>query len=239
MTTRICCLADIHGFLDKIDVPLADVLVIAGDITMMGTIEQITTFNKDLGYLPHKYKLVAAGNHDFLFEKSPSLAKSLITNGIYLQDEEIVINGIKFYLSPASPTFGCWAFNYDRGEEIRRVWRRIPDNCDILITHGPAMGILDEVTRDLGIYWEPDGEGNQRDFGYKIEHVGCQDLLNKIKEVKPLIHCYGHIHKHGGQVIKEGKTSFINASICNERYQPVNKPVVLEIQNKTVKIIND
>jgi Icc-related predicted phosphoesterase len=83
-------------------------------------------------------------------------------------------------------------------------------DTDVLITHGPAHGI-----RDLAIY----GNSNQ----------GCTSLrMYVLEKIKPALHVFGHIHHaHGGAIIKD--TLFVNASICNESYQPANKPIIIEL----------
>jgi len=111
---------------------------------------------------------------------------------IYLNDTGTTIEGLKIWGSPVQPEFFNWAFNRERGEDICKHWDLIPDDTDILITHGPAFGILDRVL-----------EG---------EYVGCSDLLKKIKQIKPKIHAFGHIHEAYGQCEEDG-TTFINA--CN------------------------
>ena len=80
-------------------IPDADVLVHAGDISLRGRRKEIEAFNEWLGTLPHKYKIVISGNHDFEFEDNKN-AREIMTNAIYLQDESVVIEGIKFYGSP-------------------------------------------------------------------------------------------------------------------------------------------
>lgn len=208
--------------LDRIAVPDGDVLVHAGDLTMRGQLEELTKFNQDLGQLPHKHKLICAGNHDFLFEREPSLARSLITNGTYLQDEEIIIEGKKFYLSPWQPWFYDWAFNLQRGADIQKKWDLIPTDTDVLVTHGPPYGILDEVQ-------DQDWDGEMADSALtKRVHVGCSNLKKVINQIKPKLHVFGHIHTGYG-VVKTEHTTFVNAAICTEQYKPTRKPIVIEL----------
>lgn len=232
---RIVCISDTHNRLDEVNVPDGDVLIHAGDATMGGKLKELTKFNFDLGKLSHKYKFICAGNHDWLFEKEPSFARSLITNGTYLQDQEIIVDGVKFYLSPHQPVFYNWAFNLKRGAQLRQKWMLIPQDTDVLVTHGPPLGFGDTVTRDMGINWES-GEGN--DFGYRTEHVGCADLAEIIEKVKPKIHVFGHIHVAYGVYYGE-HTMYVNASICDEKYYPSNKPIVIDFdeKNRTVKTV--
>ncbi|HNC99840.1 MAG TPA: metallophosphoesterase, partial [Myxococcota bacterium] len=110
--------------------------------------------------------------------------------------------------SPWQPRFFDWAFNLDRGEPLRRVWQKIPDGIDILVTHGPPKGILDRVQRG--------GE------------VGCEELREALRRVRPRLHVFGHIHEAYGQLHLDG-THFVNAASCNLDYRPVNPPVVVEL----------
>lgn len=198
----------------------ADAILHAGDISMGGTEYEIDKFLKWYSQLPYKYKIVIPGNHDKLFEFQKGIAQELIKKYpeiIYLESQEVVIDGVKIYGEPRQPRFGHgWAFNVDRGEKIKQFWDMIPDDVDILITHGPPYDILD-MTMHGGV-------------------VGCVDLLNRVKELKNLkIHVFGHIHEDSGHVEKDG-VHFVNASVLNLRYQLQNLPKVFEIdENKNVK----
>lgn len=205
---RIVCISDTHSRHKKIKVTDGDILVHAGDMSGRGEEWEIKNFNKWLGELPHKHKIVIAGNHDFYFENLPKTARKLITNAIYLEDEELVIDGIKLYGSPWQPFFYNWAFNIRRGK-LFRVWERIPDDVNVLITHGPPYKILD-LTEDK-------------------REVGCEELLARIDNLKKLkLHIFGHIHEGYGKV-KRGNTLFVNASSCNLNYEPINPPIVVNI----------
>ena len=180
-------------------IPDGDILIHAGDITAIGEKEIVTDFNKWLGKLPHKYKIVIAGNHDFCFENEHFQAETILTNAIYLKNSGTEIEGLKIWgspISPISPKFGSdWAFSVERGPEIRKYWQQIPIDTDILITHCPPFGILDK-----------------NGFG-SLE--GCKDLLDIIQnQVKPRFHIFGHIHEAYGQV-QIGQTTFINASMVD------------------------
>jgi len=139
---KIVCLADTHGMHSKLEVPYGDVLIHAGDFCGMGRSLEVIAFNEWLGTLPHPAKIVIAGNHDRPFERDPS-ARAFLTNAIYLQDSEVTVAGIRFYGIPWQPAFCNWAFNLQRGEELKRKWDIIPNGIDILITHGPPHKIGD------------------------------------------------------------------------------------------------
>ena len=130
-----------------------------------------------------------------------------LTHAAYLQDESLHVGGVHFYGSPWQPWFCDWAFNLERGEALGQVWARIPETTDVLVTHGPPLGYLDRTRSG--------------------EQVGCADLLERVKEVKPSLHLYGHIHEGYGTARSES-TLFVNASNCTVRYEPLNPPIVLQ-----------
>lgn len=207
---RLVVISDTHTHHDAIEIPAGDVLVHAGDFTRRGSFDDLVTFDAFLERLPHVHKIVIAGNHDFCFEEHPERSRSLLTNAIYLQDEAVEIDGVKFYGSPWQPRFCDWAFNLDRGAQLREKWDRIPQETDVLITHGPPLGHGDRVAH-----------GGQ--------HVGCEDLLDAIRRVQPRLHLFGHIHEDAG-ITREGTTTCVNASICDIKYRPTQLPHVLEVE---------
>lgn len=205
---RIVCISDSHSSHKDVIVPDGDILLHAGDSTYVGDISEITKFNEWLGSLPHKNKIIIAGNHDWLFQTNPVLATSLITNAIYLEDDFCEVMGLKIYGSPWQPWFFDWAFNLERGKEIAEKWTLIPEDTDILITHGPPYSILDETPRG--------------------EMVGCEELFKVVQRIKPELHVFGHIHHSYGH-LKKFDVDFVNACVCNEAYEPVNAPIIVDL----------
>ena len=194
-----------------------DVLVHAGDISMMGKTGEIKSFLDWFSNVDYTHKIFIAGNHDWGFELVSDIAPEYKEKNVhYLFDSEVTIEGVKFYGSPWQPEFFSWAFNLPRGEKLAEKWKMIPGNTDVLITHGPAKGMLD---------YTPGGE-----------EVGCQDLFHRIMEVQPKIHVCGHIHWAYGQKNFFG-VEFLNASVLNERYQHENKPISLEFDIDEKKIV--
>lgn len=187
-----------------------DIIVCCGDITGMGGVEELRKFAAWYGALPFTHKLLVAGNHDFILEQTPSLARRILKNTgiIYLENKETVIDGLKFYGSPVSSHFNNWAFNKKHGLEIKQYWDKIPLDTDILITHSPPLGILDGNSEGL--------------------HLGCDMLRDTVRNIKPTIHAFGHIHEGYGTLSKDG-TYYINAALLNEKYQPVHKPISVSI----------
>lgn len=203
-------ISDLHNKYKYIQIPECDFLICSGDVSSMGYEYEIINFISWYRKQQARYKIFIAGNHDWLFEKYRTIAKSLIPDDIiYLEDEAIEIEGFKFYGTPVQLEFCNWAFNRTE-ESLARYWEQIPDDTDILITHSPPFGILDVV------------EG-------RTVNLGSPSLYDTvINRVKPKIHVFGHIHSsHGVKKIED--TLFINASILDERYQITYEPIVVEI----------
>jgi Icc-related predicted phosphoesterase len=208
MSLSVCCISDTHCLHRRLILPQADILIVAGDITNKGEIHKLSDFNFWLGSYAFKKVFVVAGNHDFCFAKG---FKGLLTNATYLEDSSVMFEGLKIYGSPWSPWYhgDVWCFNRRRGSDIEARWKLIPEDADIVITHGPPFGILDKV-------------GN--------ENAGCKDLLNHITRVSPKLHVFGHLHQDGGQVFKTEKTTFVNAAICSHVGSgSLRKPVVIDL----------
>lgn len=195
-------------------IPDGDVLIVAGDLTLRGTYMQIARAGQWLAGLPHKRKLVVAGNHDFLFEKDFGLARQAIGDGHHgievLQRSITSVGGLIFFGDPGSAWFSNWAFGVPDSEEGDRYWGGIPETTDVLITHGPAKGILDYAP----------GCGS----------VGCPRLLKAVEARKPKLHVFGHIHYSHG-VKQVGETLFVNAAICDEGYSHTQQPIVLDYED--------
>ena len=189
----ITILSDTHGLHQDFKPEAGDLLIHAGDITEYGTEEEVFDFLQWFGRQPFRYKIFIGGNHDLFLENTPTakIKKMLPASIIYLQNSSVEVEGINIYGSPVTPYFLGMAFNA-REKELVRCWNKIPANTDILITHGPPAGILDD--------------------GY-----GCPFLLDKVLQIKPDIHCFGHAHEQNGIIEKDG-IKFINAGmLCNRR----------------------
>jgi hypothetical protein len=194
-----------------------------GGYTKIEVIEFLDWFSSIKGY---DKKIFIAGNHDRILENDPTWSLLTIkdyTNLIYLQDEMFGLydmdedRSLKIYGSPWQPEFFNWAFNLPRnGEVMKAKWDDIPDDTDILITHGPPFGHLDI----------PGGQSIR---------VGCEMLRHRVDELRPKIHVFGHIHGSSGYYYN-GHTHFINASILNERYDYTNLPVSIEWDSITNEI---
>ena len=230
---KITFISDTHTKHDQItaDLPGGELLIHAGDIMNSGysardVVDFIDWFDCVENY---NHKVFIAGNHDRMFQNDPKGTLDIVEgySGItYLQDASMLYvsadgsEACKIYGSPWQPEFHNWAFNLPRGgEDLREKWFLIPPDTDILITHGPAQGILDTSGAP---YNEP--------------NLGCELLTERVKTIKPKIHVCGHIHGGYGYMF-DGNTHFINASVLNERYSYVNKPLTVEWNPETNEIV--
>jgi predicted phosphodiesterase len=213
---RIVFISDTHSLHSSVRIPDGDVLVHAGDCCNSGSMADLISFADWFTYLPHPHKILIAGNHDWCFERTRAKSESILAGITYLRDSSATVGGVKFYGSPWQPEFCCWAFNLPRGKALREKWDLIPADTDVLVTHGPPIGIGDVTL-----------EGDS---------TGCSDLWEAVGRVKPKIHAFGHIHEGYG-VYKQKKTLYINASICNRGYEPCNPPIVIDLE-KSAKVVS-
>lgn len=220
-------ISDTHQMLPQSGVPDGDILLHCGDFSSYGNLHELYVFNDQMKKLPHKHKIVIPGNHDLALEMrngylddfgnahqikhgfNRARAKEIFTNCTMISDESVEIDGLKIYGSPWQPEFHDWGFNLPKGNALKEKWDLIPSDTDILLTHGPPYKILDQVE-------------------FRKEHVGCEELLEAVKRVKPLVHAFGHIHEEYGDHIEFG-VQFLNVSTCNLQYLPYNRPYVVDI----------
>jgi len=220
---RIVAISDTHQQHNQITVPDGDILVHAGDWTNQGTLSAMRQFLEWFSAQPHPLKVFIPGNHEITLEAvNKKSAFDLIgeyTNDKmhFLLNSSANIAGLRWFGAPSTPFYGGWAFNFQRGPDIAAEWAKIPDDVEVLITHGPPYGIQDLV------------EDNWENVGRDL-HQGCEDLRARIKSLKNLkLHIYGHLHfGYGIQVIDN--IQFVNAAICTEKYQPTNKPIVIDLE---------
>lgn len=225
---RFVCMSDTHSLTKHLPfkIPPGDVLLHAGDFTRIGHADEVQQFNSFLGALPHKHKIVIAGNHELSFDPQMNeepvrtinqgqavsgkgiMARDLITNAVYLEDSATSVYGIKIYGTPWQPFYCNWAFNLPRGQPCLDKWNLIPDDVDILLTHTPPIGHGDLCASGV--------------------HAGCVELLATIQNrVKPKFHVFGHIHEGYGTT-SDGQTVFLNASTCTVHYKPTNEPICFD-----------
>ena len=174
---RLAAISDMHWKLPRpAEIPVCDILLIAGDggeTSLLG--DWLEKVNERVGVV-----IGIAGNHDFN-NTAPYLQE---LPWVYLEDSSYEHeSGLKFYGSPWTKPFLNWAFMLPE-PDLAKKWKAIPDDTDVLLTHGPPYGICDLVDRPLP------SEG---------EHVGSPSLLRRVNELADLqLHVFGHIHEYGG-----------------------------------------
>jgi predicted MPP superfamily phosphohydrolase len=225
-TIRLTLMSDTHNKHKQVtgDLPGGDILLHSGDLTSMGYEHEIREFCKWFSKIEgYTHKIFIAGNHDWGFQDNVDKVKEILDfySGItYLQDSEVKVKigderEVKIYGAPWQPDFHGWAFNLPKnGPGLSTKWEGIPDDCDILLTHGPAFGILDTVD------------------GRRSENLGCELLAERLEVISPKIHLCGHIHTGYGYV-KKGETHHFNSSVLNERYTYSQKPMTVDWNPET------
>jgi Icc-related predicted phosphoesterase len=170
----IVMIPDTHKLHRELQVPDGDILIHAGDVTTFSkSAAAIRDFNDWLGELPHRWKIVTPGNHEFFLEADHS-KRRLISNASTLISEGVEVSGLKVWGSPMTSLYGG-AFGRSSDQDRIKIYSGIPDDTDILVTHGSPYGILDQA---------PGSD----------DHSGCHQLLAAVRRVKPMIHVFGHVH---------------------------------------------
>lgn len=196
---NILHLSDTHGLHQLLgELPAADVIVHSGDFTMAGTEREVYDFLNWFLDLPYPEKILVAGNHDDCLLGAE--IEGLDANCHYLCDSATTINGVRFYGVPAF-------MERAMDGSLTKAVREIPGDTQILVTHQPPLEILDFAGR---------------------RHYGSKDLLQRVREIKPKLHLFGHIHDAYGQMTDQG-TLFSNASVVDEHYKLKNAPRLLHL----------
>lgn len=213
---KITCVSDLHGHYPEL--PGGDLLILAGDYTKSDQPKEYLQFGNWLREQPYRKKVFIGGNHDNLLEGPKLAIHSNMTDGVcYLSDSGTEFEGLKIWGSPWTKWFHgvnpkCKAFMLGSETKLYKKFSLIPDDVDILVTHSPPFTILDKTVRD--------------------EQVGSTSLLaHHIPRLRPKLWVFGHIHEAYGQAggYTWNNTRYVNASHVNERYEPVNEPITVEI----------
>ena len=202
---KLVCISDTHGEHRKLQLPKGDLLIHAGDISN-GYQDEVEDFLLWFDQLPFTHKVFIGGNMDFPLAQHPtSILGKLSDNVHYLQDELVEIEGLRIWGSPWIPEF-VGVFMKKRGADIDRYWEKIPANLDVLITHTPPYGILDTTSRGV--------------------KVGCANLAQRLEELAPRFHIFGHVHEAYGYE-RSSSTQFVNVAFLNR--MGYNSPVEITV----------
>lgn len=222
---KLVVISDTHDRTIK-EVPKGDVLIHCGDYSIYGEFDETKKFFDWFSSQPHKHKIVIPGNHEVnICPLKQSRDRNKILDLIktyhnvhFLIDEEVIIDGIKFYGTPWCGgdymVMNRWGFYIHRDDRREVLFDCIPEDTDVLITHTPAYDILDK---------------------YQDRVLGCPVLLERIRKVKPLVHVCGHIHSSNGYVQIDGTHHFNCANLLDNTRRIGGPCHVMEIQDGTLK----
>eukprot|EP00611_Tribonema_gayanum_P030457 TRINITY_DN848_c0_g1_i1.p1 TRINITY_DN848_c0_g1~~TRINITY_DN848_c0_g1_i1.p1 ORF type:complete len:318 (+),score=67.51 TRINITY_DN848_c0_g1_i1:155-1108(+) len=212
---RVVCMSDTHGkhweMRDKI--PDGDLFIHAGDFSFKMRAPHaesvLQDFNAWLGSLPHRHKVVTAGNHEIaLNDYTPQQIQDRLSNCIYLQDSGAVVAGLAIYGTPWTSSCNMGFSDTHAGLE-RRVWPRIPRGLDILITHMPPWNLRDLAYDPRAVDPAPCKVCAQ--VHRRHAHWGSKGLRQRVEAVRPRVHIFGHVHNSHG-CADTGDTLFVNAA---------------------------
>lgn len=209
---KVWFISDTHNGHEMLRIPAGvDMVIHSGDCAVHPIPEinyhEVSKFFDWFSALPIEHKIFVPGNHDTSIEHKLISAPDGV---VMLIHDSITINGINIFGSPYTPLYNNWAFMVPRSR-LPVYWSVIPNNTDILITHGPPYGILDQ--------------------NFNKEHCGCDSLWKAIRFLDIKYHVFGHIHEQAGRVMKlfDHPTTFINASVCGMEYVYENNGYVVDI----------
>lgn len=197
---KILHISDTHGCHRRLtDLPEADVAVHSGDFTMTGSENEAIDFLNWFCDLHYAHKIFICGNHDECLYGAN--IDGLDPNVHYLCNSGVEIDGVKFYGVP------MFMGDCVTDRQARNI-DNIPSDTDVLITHSPAYGILD--------------------FDDNINY-GDKQLLNKVMDIQPRLHLFGHIHAQHGMLTGHN-IIFSNGAIMNTDYTQLSTPNIIELQ---------
>ena len=206
---KITMISDTHNNHRDLGTLEGDVLIHCGDMLRLFQDDSNSLADIDEWFGEQQFDLILCigGNHDHMLQDQANKHFRPFKNAVYLQDEIYEHQGVVFYGAPWVPELEGHAF-FQPDEVLKQKWAMIPQETDVLITHTPPLGILDQSSRGM--------------------RFGCRDLLNELPRVSPKLHCFGHVHNSTG-VLEQGETTYVNAASVNSQYSLVKDPLTCEI----------
>lgn len=233
---KIAMISDVHEQWHDLVIPPCDLLVSAGDYSYLGKPHIVEQYHRWLDGQPAQQIISVQGNHEKWVEKNFLEAEALVKRvapriNFIGESGVLVVEGRLIYASAVTPWFHDWAWNKQRGDELKNFWKdTIPDDVEIIITHGPPLYVLDQI--------DPKGPEKSGSLDRTGAHLGCEELRKRIRHLPKLkLHVFGHIHGSSGilddvvHAHADHRVVFVNASICDEKYKPTNPVRVFELED--------
>lgn len=206
---RLVVISDTHGEHASLGPLHGDVLIHCGDMAATVDPDERPLEALDAWFGAQDFQLVLAigGNWDFALQQRLRRGRPAFRNAHCLLDDSVTFGGVRFYGSPWTPALSRWAF-YLPDAEMARRWDAIPDDTDVLITHTPPRGVLDQNRRG--------------------DHLGCRALAARLPALRCALHVFGHTHASYG-VREQGGRWLANASSMGSHDGPLRPPLVFEV----------
>ena len=235
MNTRLVIVSDSHNKHNELILPQGTILIHCGDGTYHGEVAETINWLVWLQLQTHKYQAVLSifGNHEIYVSQNVDEFREL--RSIYAPDVKWLtmnswkdpVSGLKFYGCPyVNFINGHWVWEATESE-MEELVKKIPNDIDVLISHGPPYGILDNFYRKRAI------DDLTARFGIRFEEielkVGSKALLKRIQEIRPSVVCFGHIHENGNTKLEIDGITYINAAILDEHYEIAHEPMVIDV----------
>ena len=202
-------ISDTHGGQLAFGPLKGDVLIHCGDIENLFTpdVSALERMDEWFGQQSFDKIFCIGGNHDKAIDTRLQFGVQPFHNAICLKDETITYAGVNFHGSPWVPELPQHAF-YASEYALKSAWAKIPDDVDVLITHTPPKGVLDVSSRG--------------------DSLGCPHLAQRVRQVDPILHCFGHVHAAAGHLV-QGPTTFVNATSVDSSFTITHQPFVFDL----------
>lgn len=225
---KLVVISDTHCSHEKLIIPECDIFIHCGDFTWQGARDEVEDFIEWFERQPAKYHISICGNHELTFDphqpKYNPKIKALMLNSdiIYLENESVEIEGLKFYGTPWTPWFFDWAFNgivdidipFKDGVPLSIMYDKIPHDVNILICHGPPYDVLDMSNM-----------GDERTGSVEMRRL-IREKLNHLE-----LYLCGHIHENRGVMVTDNNITYVNASSLDRDYKNMRQPVIIQLDD--------
>lgn len=225
---NIIAMSDLHGYLPEIEP--CELVIICGDSVPLNV---QNSFHNGIRWYRNKFKpwaeklscnkvLFIFGNHELLAREHEDTFFDLFpydSKVTLLHDSEYIYNSLdkksyRIYGTPWCKQFGRWAYMAS-DDKLVSIYKNIPKNLDILITHDQPFGYGDILLQQV-----PWADGT---------HIGNKPLAEAIKIKQPKYLFCGHLHSTTHDEVLINKTKRYNVSIKDEDYFVTYPPLQLEI----------